>query len=64
MTQTMRAGIWNYGDLFDALARVVPAQQVAVDHDDGVVTWGEHTARTDLDARATSASGADTCIET
>ena len=58
MTQTMRAGIWNYGDLFDALAGVVPAQQVALAHADRVVTWGELTARTNRIGRALLAEGA------
>ena len=58
MTQTMRAGIWNYGDLFDALAGVVPAQQVALAHADRVITWGELTGRTNRIGRALLAEGA------
>ena len=58
MTATMRTGIWNYGDLFDALATVVPAQQTALAHAGRAITWGELTARTNRLGRALLAEGA------
>ena len=51
-------GIWNYGDLFDGLARVVPPDRPALIHGDRVIAWGELTRRTDNLAAALLADGA------
>jgi fatty-acyl-CoA synthase len=58
MTQVIPAGIWNYGDLFDALADIVPADQPALVHGDRKIAWGDFVARTNRLARALHADGA------
>ena len=58
MTQAMREGIWNYGDLFDGLAGVVPPAQPALVHGPDVTTWSALAARTNNAARALIADGA------
>ena len=58
MTQAMREGIWNYGDLFDGLAGVVPPAQPALVHGTDVTTWRAMVARTNNVARALLADGA------
>ncbi|MBV1878423.1 MAG: acyl-CoA synthetase [Pseudomonadales bacterium] len=51
---------WNYGDILDALAEVVPADRAAVIHGDKIVSWGEFTARSNNLAKALLANGAQT----
>ncbi|MEN9315890.1 MAG: hypothetical protein RIS35_2283 [Pseudomonadota bacterium] len=51
-------GIWNYGDLFDGLARVVPPDRPALIHGDRSISWGEMTRRTNNLAAALLADGA------
>src|SRR3989344_6014069 len=36
---------WNFGEILDALPRVVPPEAPAFIHGDRVVTWGETTRR-------------------
>ncbi|WP_326523569.1 AMP-binding protein [Sphingomonas sp.] len=43
---------WNFGDLIDATARVVPAARPALIHGDRVIDWGTLDARTNRLARA------------
>ena len=51
-------GIWNYGDLFDGLARVVPPDRPALIHGERVIAWGAMTRRTNNLAAALLADGA------
>ena len=44
--------MWNLGDMFDAVAAVVPVQRQAVVHGEHAVTWGELDRRTNNLARA------------
>ncbi|WP_419320644.1 acyl-CoA synthetase [Caulobacter sp. ErkDOM-E] len=43
---------WNYGDIFDAVARAVPPDRPALIWRDVVVTWGEFDRRTNNLAKA------------
>ena len=58
MAEATGGGIWNYGDIFDGLADVVPPGQPALVHGDRVITWAQLTARTNNLARALIADGA------
>jgi fatty-acyl-CoA synthase len=49
---------WNFGEILDALPRVVPPEAPAFIHGDRVVTWGETTRRSNNLARAMLARGA------
>jgi fatty-acyl-CoA synthase len=49
---------WNYGDLFDALADIIPAAQPALIFGDTVLPWGALQRRTNNVARALLAGGA------
>ena len=49
---------WNYGDIMDAVATVVPTDRPAVIHGDKIVDWGSFTARTNNLARNILANGA------
>ena len=42
---------WNYGDILDAVARVVPADRAALIYGEDLVTWGEFDRRTNNLAR-------------
>ena len=44
--------MWNFGDLCDATARVVPPERPALIHRDMTVTWSEFDRRTNNLARA------------
>jgi len=48
---------WNYGDIFDALARVLPVDRPALIQGARTVTWGELDRRTNRLARALIAAG-------
>lgn len=48
---------WNLGDMFDAVASVVPPARPAVVHAGGVLSWGELDARSNRLARALIALG-------
>ncbi|AZS20037.1 MULTISPECIES: acyl-CoA synthetase [unclassified Caulobacter] len=43
---------WNYGDIFDAVARAAPPERPALIWRDAVVTWGEFDRRTNNLAKA------------
>lgn len=58
MTQAASDGIWNFGDIYDGLASVVPPDQPALVHGDRVTTWKQLTARTNRLARALVEDGA------
>ena len=58
MIDVSRTGPWNYGDLFDGLAGIVPPEQPALVHGAQVTAWGELVARTNNLARALIADGA------
>jgi len=49
---------WNFGDLLDGLAPVLPPDALALVHGDEEVSWGELTARSNNLARALLARGA------
>ncbi len=49
--------MWNLGDMFDAVAAVVPADRQAIVHGDRVVSWGDLDRRTNRLARAFLAMG-------
>jgi acyl-CoA synthetase (AMP-forming)/AMP-acid ligase II len=49
---------WNFGDILDGVAAVLPPDAPALIHGDRVVTQGEFTARTNNLARALIARGA------
>jgi 3-oxocholest-4-en-26-oate---CoA ligase len=49
---------WNYGDMFDAVARVVPLERPALIHGDTTTSWGELDRRTNILARNLIAGGA------
>ncbi len=49
--------MWNLGDMFDAVAAVVPPERQAVVHGDRVVTWGDLDRRTNRLARSFLAMG-------
>jgi len=48
---------WNFGDLLDATARVVPVDRPALIRGDHVVSWGDFDARTNRLAKALLAKG-------
>jgi acyl-CoA synthetase (AMP-forming)/AMP-acid ligase II len=49
--------MWNFGDLFDAVARVVPKDRPALVFGDRVLAWGDFDSRTNNLARAFLAQG-------
>ncbi|MEQ9520654.1 MAG: acyl-CoA synthetase [Parvibaculum sp.] len=49
---------WNYGDILDSIATVLPADAPALIHGDRVITWGETTKRSNNIARALIERGA------
>lgn len=51
---------WNFGDLLDATASVVPGDRTALIHGDRVISWAEFDARTNRVARAMLAAGLPT----
>ncbi len=51
------AGDWNFGDLLDATAAVVPGDRPALIQGERVVSWAEFDARTNRMARAFLAAG-------
>ena len=53
-------GAWNYGDIADAVAKVVPAEAPALIHGDRVTTWPAFQARTNQLARGLIAAGHQT----
>lgn len=50
-------GVWNYGDIIDAVAKVVPAGAPALMHGDRVTTWLEFHGRTNALARGLTTAG-------
>lgn len=48
---------WNFGDIFDAVAQVTPADAPALIHGDRVTTWRDFHARTNALARGLIAAG-------
>lgn len=48
---------WNLGDLFDAVANVVPDDRQAIVQGEHIVTWGDFNRRTNRVARALLAAG-------
>jgi 3-oxocholest-4-en-26-oate---CoA ligase len=48
---------WNYGDIMDAVAKVVPGDTPALIHGDRVTTWRDFHARTNALARGLIAAG-------
>ncbi|MEZ5636809.1 MAG: AMP-binding protein [Burkholderiaceae bacterium] len=48
---------WNLADMFDAVARTVPADRAAIVQGNRTVTWGELDARSNRLARALMAAG-------
>ena len=48
---------WNFGDIIDAVAKVVPGEAPALIHGDRVTTWREFHARTNALARGLIAAG-------
>ncbi len=58
MSQKKSTGIWNYADIFDALAQIVPPEQPALVQSGRVTTWGQLIARTNNLASALIADGA------
>ena len=49
---------WNFGDILDAVASVVPGDAPALIHGERVISWNEMTARSNNLARALIARGA------
>src|SRR5450755_4098942 len=49
---------WNFGDLLDAIATVIPANAPALIHGDRVISWGETAKRSNNLARALMRRGA------
>lgn len=49
---------WNYGDILDGVATVIPPQTPAYIHGDQLISWGEASARSNRLARALTARGA------
>lgn len=58
MSDTTGSRIWNFGDIFDGLAGVVPASRPALVHGEHLTTWGELTRRSNNFARALVDEGA------
>jgi fatty-acyl-CoA synthase len=50
---------WNYGDLYDGVARIVPPDQPALVHGDAITTWRQLDRRSNNLARALLAGGAE-----
>ena len=50
--------VWNYGNILDAVAAVVPEDRAALIHGKKSVTWREFTARSNNLARSILANGA------
>lgn len=48
---------WNFGDIFDAVAKVVPADAPALIHGDKITNWRAFHARTNALARGLIAAG-------
>jgi 3-oxocholest-4-en-26-oate---CoA ligase len=42
---------WNYGDIFDGVGRVIPANKPALIHGERILNWGDFTRRTNNLAR-------------
>ncbi len=51
---------WNFGDMLDRLAGVVPPENPALIHGDRVISWGEFDKRSNNLARAFLQNGAQT----
>ncbi len=49
---------WNYGDILDTIAPMLPADAPAMIHGDRMITWGETTKRTNNIARGLIERGA------
>ncbi len=49
---------WNYGDILDGVATVIPPETPAYIHGDKITSWGEATTRSNRLARALVARGA------
>ena len=49
---------WNFGDILDAIAPVIPSETPALFHDDRVITWAQTTRRSNNLARALVLRGA------
>ena len=49
---------WNFGDILDAVASVVPGDAPALIHGERVISWAETTARSNNLARGLIARGA------
>src|SRR5579871_4446892 len=49
---------WNFGDILDAIAPVIPGEAPALIHGDRVISWAEMTRRSNNLARALSKRGA------
>lgn len=62
MTAVLRApaALWNFGDLLDATARVVPGDRPALIHGWRVIDWASFDARTNSLARHMLAGGLNT----
>jgi 3-oxocholest-4-en-26-oate---CoA ligase len=58
MTEAEGFAGWNYGDIFDAVAAVVPPEHPALVHGDWVIPWRELDRRSNNLARALVAAGA------
>ncbi|NOT40190.1 MAG: acyl-CoA synthetase [Alphaproteobacteria bacterium] len=50
-------GVWNYGDIIDAVAKVVPSSAPALIHGDKTTTWLEFHGRTNALARGLIQAG-------
>lgn len=56
-TERPVASSWNFGDILDGVARVVPGDRPAVVRGDAVLTWQDFDARANRIARALFAAG-------
>ena len=52
--------VWNYGDILDAVGKVVPGDRAAFIHGDKVTTWSDFIARSNRIANNLLANGAKT----
>ncbi len=50
-------GVWNFGDIIDTVAKVVPGEAPALIHGDRVTNWCDFHARTNALARGLIAAG-------
>jgi fatty-acyl-CoA synthase len=50
-------GVWNYGDIIDAVAKVVPSSAPALVHGDKTTSWLEFHGRTNALARGLTQAG-------